>query len=122
MIMRRCPFIGQCKTHDPQSLSALPCPSSRRQVVYANVYGAILFHEDLTLLQASGGVLIGLGIVQVNRDKEHGAQRAAPAEPAYAPVSSAETSENLSELELQAHNSTPRQLVGALKSSSPPWP
>lgn len=91
-------------------------------MVYANVYGAILFHEDLTLLQASGGVLIGLGIVQVNRDKEHGAQRAAAAEPAYAPVASAETSENLSELELQAHDSTPRQLVGALKSASPPWP
>ncbi|KAL6770367.1 hypothetical protein ACKKBG_A34670 [Auxenochlorella protothecoides x Auxenochlorella symbiontica] len=39
------------------------------QVVYANVAGAVLFGEPTTALKLSGGVLIGLGILEVNREK-----------------------------------------------------
>lgn len=88
-------------------------------MVYANIYGVLFFNEDVTWVEAGGSALIGLGIVQVNRDKAAGAKAAPPqmSGPTYSRVAHSTDHETVypnmgpvhSELELQT--TMPRLVV-----------
>lgn len=52
-----------------------PAPAPVTQVLYAYVWGAVFFHEGISLLGVLGALLIAAGVITVNADKSSSSQQ-----------------------------------------------